>query len=63
MKVSEISKENKRFWEKCFRNVNFDFKSSPSKNIIKITKMLQKYNVHTVLDLGCGFGRWSVTLA
>jgi cyclopropane fatty-acyl-phospholipid synthase-like methyltransferase len=63
MKLSDILKENKQFWEKCFADSDFDSKSPPSKNILEVIKRLQEYQAHKILDLGCGFGRWSVALA
>ncbi|MCJ7496614.1 MAG: class I SAM-dependent methyltransferase, partial [candidate division Zixibacteria bacterium] len=63
MNISKILKENKRFWEKCFADLDFDFKSTPSENVLEVIERLKKYNVNKVLDLGCGFGRWSVALA
>lgn len=63
MKLSDILKENKRFWEKCFAGSDFDSKSPPSKNILEVIKRLQEYHAHKILDLGCGFGRCSIALA
>jgi len=61
-KMSDILKENKRFWEKCFADLDFDFKSPPSRNVLGVIKRLQEYQAHKILDLGCGSGRWSVAL-
>ena len=44
--MSDIFKENKRFWEKCFRDADFDFMSPPSKTVLEIIKQFQKYKVH-----------------
>jgi 2-polyprenyl-3-methyl-5-hydroxy-6-metoxy-1,4-benzoquinol methylase len=63
MKMPDVLKENRRFWEKCFAHSDLDLKLPPSKNVLKIIKRLQKYQAQRVLDLGCGFGRWSMALA
>ena len=61
--MSEILKENGRFWERCFANSDFDFKLPPRKRVLEVIRRLQKYQAYKVLDLGCGFGRWSIALA
>ncbi|HEX9916634.1 MAG TPA: methyltransferase domain-containing protein [candidate division Zixibacteria bacterium] len=61
--MANILKQNRLFWERCFSNSGFDFKLPPKRRISEVVKRLRKYNVSKVLDLGCGFGRWSIALA
>lgn len=62
VEMSNIFEENRRFWERCFSDSGFDFKLPPRRRISEVVKRLRKYNVSKVLDLGCGFGRWSIAL-
>jgi len=61
--MSNIAEENKRFWKRCFAESNFKFKSLASKDFSHIIKLLRKYHVRKVLDLGCGYGYWSIALS
>lgn len=63
MRISSILRENKRFWEKCFADSEFNFKFSPGENLLEIMERLKKNKSRRVLDLGCGLGRWSIALA
>jgi ubiquinone/menaquinone biosynthesis C-methylase UbiE len=63
MKMPDIFEENKKFWEKCFAESDFDFKSLADKDFSATIRQLKKYQVQKVLDLGCGYGHWSIALA
>lgn len=63
LKMSVVKENNKQFWEKCFRDANYDYKLLVNKDWSKLIDRLKKYNVKNVLDLGCGHGHWSVVLA
>jgi len=63
LKMSVVKENNKQFWEKCFRDTNYDYKSLVNKNWSKLIDRPKKYNVKNVLDLGCGYGHWSIALA
>jgi SAM-dependent methyltransferase len=51
------------FWDSCFRSVEFDFILPSEAAVVPIVTQLKRYSCKKVLDLGCGFGRWAITLA
>jgi cyclopropane fatty-acyl-phospholipid synthase-like methyltransferase len=61
--MSDIRKENKRYWEKRFANSDLHFKPPSPKKVSEMIKRLEEHQAHKVLDLGCGLGPWSVALA
>jgi 2-polyprenyl-3-methyl-5-hydroxy-6-metoxy-1,4-benzoquinol methylase len=63
LKMSAVKENSKQFWDKYFRNANYDYKSLGNKDWSKLIDRLKKYNVKNVLDLGCGYGHWSIILA
>jgi 2-polyprenyl-3-methyl-5-hydroxy-6-metoxy-1,4-benzoquinol methylase len=63
MKTSVLKQENIRFWEFCFSGSNYDYKSLTHRNWATILKSLKHHKVRKVLDVGCGFGHWSIVLA
>jgi len=58
-----IIKENKKFWDRCFKYSNYDYKSLIKRDWKGFISGLRKYNIKTILDLGCGYGHWSIALA
>ncbi len=61
--MSDILKENKRYWEKRFANSDLHVKPPSPQKVSEMIKRLQEHRAHKVLDLGCGLGPWSVALA
>lgn len=65
MSVAEgrIQGEAERFWEQCFRIGDYDYRSLAAKDYSPILERLRENGVRDVLDLGCGYGHWSMVLA
>jgi len=63
MKMGKDIKEIKEFWENCFKRSNIDFKILARRDLSDIIERLNQYQVKRVLDLGCGFGHWSIVLS
>jgi len=60
--IRNILEENRKFWDEIFKDSDFDYKNYRSDKILEVIKRLREYNVQRVLDLGCGFGIWSIAL-
>jgi len=64
---STTSREIERareFWDRIFREAALDAKDAPSgRDLSDIVGRLRAASAVDVLDVGCGLGRWSVTLA
>jgi SAM-dependent methyltransferase len=64
---SPVSSELNRaweFWDRIFREAALDAKDAPSgRDLSDIVGRLRAASAVDVLDVGCGFGRWSMTLA
>lgn len=56
--------QNRAAWDRIFAEVPQDwFKAPPSQAMLDCADFLKSEGVSSVLDLGCGIGRWSVHLA
>lgn len=54
----------REFWDRVFREATHDERAAPSGgDLSDIIGRLRTASAVDVLDLGCGFGRWSVVLA
>ncbi|MCX6842453.1 MAG: class I SAM-dependent methyltransferase [candidate division WOR-3 bacterium] len=54
----------REFWDRCFKEVAPDVKDAPpGRDLSEIVNRLRAASAVDVLDVGCGLGRWSVTLA
>ncbi len=51
------------FWNSNFGNMTRDPRTVPIRFFAQTVKKLRAGGVKDVLDLGCGFGRWSIPLA
>jgi SAM-dependent methyltransferase len=64
---SSVSLELERareFWDRSFKEVAPDVRDAPQgRDLSDIVDRLRAASAVDVLDVGCGFGRWSVTLA
>ena len=64
---SRMSRELDRareFWDRTFKEAAHDARNAPSgRDLSDIVGRLRVTSAIDVLDVGCGFGRWSVTLA
>lgn len=50
-------------WEKVFENIPSEWKKvEPSDSMNDCLNFFKQNNIHTVLDLGCGIGIWSIFL-
>ncbi|MCD4818682.1 MAG: class I SAM-dependent methyltransferase [Candidatus Cloacimonetes bacterium] len=59
-----IKKESDAYWEKVFKNSDYDFfKLAKSEQWLVFINELKQKKVKTVLDMGCGGGHWSIVLA
>ncbi len=54
----------REFWDRTFKEAAPDVRDAPSgRDLSDIVGRLRVASAVRVLDVGCGFGRWSVTLA
>jgi SAM-dependent methyltransferase len=54
----------REFWDRAFKGAAPDVRDAPSgRDLSDIVNRLRAASVVDVLDLGCGLGRWSMTLA
>jgi SAM-dependent methyltransferase len=64
---SPVSRElvsAREFWDRSFKEVAPDARDTPSgRDLSEIVGRLRAARAVDVLDVGCGLGRWSVTLA
>lgn len=64
---SPVSRElvsAREFWDRSFKEVAPDVRDAPSgRDLSEIVGRLRAARAVDVLDVGCGLGRWSVTLA
>ncbi|GEM_PF-685835 len=64
---SPVSREfvsAREFWDRSFKEVAPDIRDAPSgRDLSEIVGRLRAASAVDVLDVGCGLGRWSVTLA
>jgi 2-polyprenyl-3-methyl-5-hydroxy-6-metoxy-1,4-benzoquinol methylase len=64
---STTSREIERareFWDRSFKEVAPDVRDAPpGRDLSDIVGRLRAASAVDVLDVGCGFGRWSMTLA
>jgi len=64
---SPVSRElvsTREFWDRAFKEVAPDVRDAPSgRDLSEIVGRLRAASAVDVLDVGCGLGRWSVTLA
>ena len=51
------------FWNRCFREIDSHSEPVRAERIGPIIARFREQNVSTVLDLGSGYGRWSIPLA
>jgi SAM-dependent methyltransferase len=62
--VSRELERAREFWDRIFREAALDAKDAPSgRDLSDIVGRLRAASAVDVLDVGCGFGRWSMTLA
>ncbi len=54
--------ETRVFWDRCFCSLT-DFHPVSNARLDPIILRLQQFRVGDLLDLGCGYGRWSIPLA
>lgn len=52
-----------KFWNDCFSQSSNNYKSLAQVDFSTTINRLRQYRVNKVLDLGCGYGHWSVALA
>lgn len=52
-----------KFWNDCFAKSRFDYKTLANRDYSATIVLLKKYKVENVLDLGCGYGHWSIVLS
>jgi len=60
---SELRSRCVEFWNSCFSSYKHDPPELPDSVVSKITNVLRSEGCRDVLDLGCGFGSWSLALA
>jgi SAM-dependent methyltransferase len=63
MADSRIQDECKAFWERCFAEFPFDFSHLSARVTEPMISRLKLRGCIKVLDLGCGFGKWSIALS
>lgn len=63
MNRKKLTEQSKAFWNRCFKKTRYDYKRLAANDWTKLIKRLKKFRVKRVLDLGCGFGHWSIALS
>jgi 2-polyprenyl-3-methyl-5-hydroxy-6-metoxy-1,4-benzoquinol methylase len=58
-----IKKMNQEFWEACFDNPDYDYRKLTERDWSPLVQWLHENGVRDILDLGCGYGHWSIVLA
>ncbi|MBD3277437.1 MAG: methyltransferase domain-containing protein [Candidatus Aegiribacteria sp.] len=58
-----FSDHRSEFWERAFEKVDISNISLESQHVQSVIEILRKNKVKEVLDLGCGYGCWSIELA
>jgi 2-polyprenyl-3-methyl-5-hydroxy-6-metoxy-1,4-benzoquinol methylase len=61
--LSAIKRKNQEFWEKCFDKSDCDYQRLAEKDWKPLIQWLHENDVRNILDLGCGYGHWSIVLA
>ena len=56
-------KKSRQFWNRCFEDAKWDYKTLANKNWSDFINKLKRLKVKKVLDLGCGYGTWSIVMA
>jgi len=52
-----------KFWNHCFAKPNSDYTALINRDYTATLALLRKHKVKKVLDLGCGYGHWSIVLS
>ena len=58
-----LKKKNHEFWEKRFMNPAPKYRKLIERDWLSLIQRLKDNGVRDILDLGCGYGHWSIVLA
>jgi 2-polyprenyl-3-methyl-5-hydroxy-6-metoxy-1,4-benzoquinol methylase len=63
MDLDLLKRKNFEFWEARFENPELECRKLIERNWSPLIQRLKDNEVRDVLDLGCGYGQWSIALA
>ena len=61
--ISIKKQKSRSFWNRCYVKARYDYKRLARKDWSNLIKRLKRNEVIKVLDLGCGYGTWSIVMA
>lgn len=61
--MSGSGDETTDFWNRCFREIDQPLNPVGKDHSDSIVAKFREHNVRSILDVGCGYGRWSIAFA
>ncbi len=61
--MEDSTSDDKYSWDRIFKKTDVDYSRLVERDLSDIIRKLKGYSVKKVLDLGCGYGHWSIIIA